>query len=357
MTGDHEAQSAIAPETTIVDWASRLLMAVEVSADHAAIVAECLVDADMRGVNTHGLQLLPSYVRRVQAGSIDASALPTITQLNGSFALVTGHGCIGPAAGRMAIDLAIELGSEHGTAFVGVRGSTHFGSVAHYVERAAMSGLIAIGGTNAKPTVVPFGGLRATLGTNPIAFAAQAAQGVFLLDMATSHVSMGKVIEARQEEMDIPSTWGLDAAGHATTNPHEVTALLPLGGPKGYGLALMIEVLAGVLTGAGVTESVGRLTDPLEAPQDVGHFFITVDPGRGLGAESFLTRLSSLWAHLKSVPSAPGFEGVYLPGEREAARRDHARRNGVALAESVAGPLRALSQELGVDVPGPLRVP
>ena len=181
-----------------------------------------------------------------------------------------------------------------------------------------------------------------------MAFAARAPQGILVADLATSESAMGKVFLAREKGERIPPSWGVDREGNPTDDPHRVYALRPLGGPKGYALALLVEVLSGVLTGAGVAHGIGRMYDEWDRPQDVGHFLLALDPGRFVGKEAFLERMGALWQALKATPPAPGHEGVFLPGELEARRRERALAEGMALPVRVVAELKALGERYGV---------
>lgn len=331
----------------LMAWAEALLRHAGADPPSAQAVAWALVEADLRGVSSHGLLRLPIYLRRLEAGLVNPSPrLPA--ELKGAVALLDGEYGFGPRVALRAVELAGELAQAHGLGAVGVRRSTHFGMAGLYAEKLAQRGFLALVTTNAEPDVVPYGGREKALGTNPIAFAAPAPQGVVVGDLATSQAAMGKVFLARKRGERIPPDWGVDREGRPTEDPHAVHALLPLGGPKGYALALLVEVLSGVLAGAGVTHGIGRMYDEWDRPQDVGHFFLALDPEAFLGREAFLERMGRLWAELKATPPAPGFPEVLLPGELEARRRAQALREGLELPEEVVAELKALGARYGV---------
>ena len=199
--------------------------------------------------------------------------------------------------------------------------------------------------------MVPYGGSRPALGTNPIAFAAPAPQGLFVLDMATSQGAMGKVFVARELDDTLPEGWAVDKHGQPTTNPNAAIAVVPFEGPKGYALAILVEVISGVFTGSGITQSIGRMYDHWDQPQDVGHFFMALDPEYTIGRSQFMERMGHLWDELKSIPPAPGFGEVMVPGELEERVRQNRLGEGIPLPESVYEELATLSQELAVEVP------
>jgi ureidoglycolate dehydrogenase (NAD+) len=199
--------------------------------------------------------------------------------------------------------------------------------------------------------VIPYGGAEPALGTNPICLAAPAGGGIFDLDMATSQVAMNRVFNARDERRPIPEGWGVDAHGRTTTDAAAVVAGMPLGGYKGYGLALMVEVLCGVLAGAGVRHGVGELYGDVGGPQDAGHFHLALDPERTVGRERFAAVLDGLLAELRAIPPSPGFEEVLVPGDPEARARAQRERSGVPIEPGLWRALQSLSAELGVPVP------
>ncbi len=305
----------------------------------------------LRGTDSHGVARLPVYVERLRAGVLNARPRPTVLRRDGAVAAVDGDQGPGQVAGVFATDVSIELAREHGAGVAVVRRSAHFGAAAYYAMRAAEQGLVAMAMTNTEPLVIPYGGAEPALGTNPICLAAPSAGGVFNLDMATSQVAMNRVWNARDEGRPIPEGWGVDAEGLTTTDAAAVVSGMPLGGYKGYGLALMVEVLCGVLAGAGVREGVGELYGDGTAPQDTGHFHLAIDPERTVGRDRFAAVLEGLLTELRAIPPAPGFDEVLVAGDPEDRARAERERSGVPIEPALWGTLGALSEELGVSVP------
>jgi LDH2 family malate/lactate/ureidoglycolate dehydrogenase len=254
-------------------------------------------------------------------------------------------------AGVFATEVACRLAATHGVGAVGVRRSSHYGAAGYYVRRAARAGYLALTTTNAEPFTVPFGGAEWGLGTNPIALAAPTTTGVFELDMATSQVAVGKVLLAREKGVPIPRGWAVDSSGAETTDPAQAEAVLPLGGYKGYGLGLLVEILSAVLTGAGVTHAAGRMYDDWERPQDVGHLLLALDPERTVGRRRFALLLDALLEELKAIPPAPGVEEVLVPGELEARTEAERARSGIPLPRAVHKTLEDLGRRLGIEPP------
>jgi ureidoglycolate dehydrogenase (NAD+) len=304
----------------------------------------------LRGTDSHGVARLPVYVDRIRGGTINTRPRPSVLRRDGAVAIVDGDRGPGQVASVFATDVSIDLAREHGVGVATVRRSAHNGAQAFYAMRAAEQGMLAIALTNTEPLVIPFGGAEPALGTNPICLAAPAAGGIFNLDLATSQVAINRIFNARDEGRPIPDDWGVDADGRPTTDPAAVVSAVPLGGYKGYALALMVEVLCGVLSGAGVRHGVGGLYTGVDVPQDVGHFHLALDPERTVGRSRFEAVLGGLLDELRAIPPAPGFEEVLVPGDPEDRARVERERSGVPIEPALWRTLQELSRELGVPV-------
>ena len=315
-------------------------------------MAASLVWTSLRGTDSHGVARVPIYVERVRGGIINNRPRPSVVRRDGAVAVVDGDHGPGQVASVLATDLSIELAREHGVGVVAVRRSGHNGAQAFYAMRAAEHGMVAIALTNTEPLVIPHGGAEPALGTNPICLAAPSSGGVFNLDMATSQVAMNRIWNARDEGRPIPESWGVDADGRPTTDAAAVTAAMPLGGYKGYGLGLMVEVLCGVLAGAGVRHGVGQLYGEGGEQQDTGHFHLAIDPERTVGRDRFAAVLGGLLGELRAIPPAPGFDEVLAPGDPEDRAFAEREQSGVPIEPALWRTLCELSRELGVDVPG-----
>ncbi len=332
-------------------WSIAMLEAAGLEPAAAEVVAATLVEASLRGVDSHGVARLPIYAERLQAGLINPRPRPRVERREGAVACIDGDHGPGQVAGVLAMELSVELARSHGVGAVTVRRSSHYGAAAYYVMRPARAGLVALSTTNSEPLVIPYGGRGLALGTNPIAFSAPTRSGELTLDMATSQVAANRVVNARDEDQPIPEGWAVDAEGRPTTDPHVAHAMVPLGGYKGYGLAILVEVLSGVLTGAGVTHGVSGLYDEFDRPQDVGHFHLAIDPERTIGRDRLAERLEGLVAELKAVPTGPGAEEVLVPGEPELRTQALRERDGIPMPPGLWGNLSELSDRLGVPRP------
>jgi ureidoglycolate dehydrogenase (NAD+) len=347
---------ASAPEEVTLEkgaleaWVARLVEAWGYSPDEAAYLARSLVDANLRGVDSHGVIRLPAYERRITERLVDPKATPLVT-VDGSVVRVDANGAAGQVATRAAVEEALRVSRETGVATAAVRGSAHFGAAGFYARWLAEQGAIALVVSNSEPIVVPYGGREPLLGTNPIAFAAPTRGTPVSLDMATSTSAMGKVFVAQAAGRPIPPTWGVDAEGEPTTDANAVTALLPAGGPKGYGLGFLVEILGGVLTGAAVARDIGNMYEDFSKPQDVGHWLLVVDIEHFLPLSEFTDRIQGLVDLAHAVAPAAGFASVLVPGEPEDRTAEQRGREGIPLAAATVAELRELGERHGVAFP------
>ncbi|HWE38998.1 MAG TPA: Ldh family oxidoreductase [Isosphaeraceae bacterium] len=319
---------------------------------HAAIAAEALATTDSWGVFTHGSKLLPGYVRRLRGGGIAGDVEPRVEAEGPAWAILDGGSALGQVVGVRAMDEAIARARRSGIAFVGARRSNHFGAAGYYAARAARAGLVGIAMANDTPSVAAPGSRGPVTGTNPLAYAIPAGAGdPILLDIAMSTVAGGKVYAAHQLGRPIPDDWIVDRQGRPTTDaslyPHHA-ALAPMAGHKGYGLALLIESLAALATGAAMTTRVGgwMFGDPA-APTEHGAACLALDvAAMAGGAEAFAGRVQTLIDEVHAAPTADGVDRLLLPGEREWANRRRALADGITLPADVVAALAPLADEL-----------
>jgi LDH2 family malate/lactate/ureidoglycolate dehydrogenase len=331
----------------------------------AAIVVGCLLESDRRGVHSHGLIRLRSYLVQARAGEIAASAEPCIVHEHGPTSLLDGRFAFGAVTGVFAMDDAIERALEFGVGVTAVRNGTHFGSAACYSLRAARRSLIGVAATNTPAAMTPWGGADARLGNNPVSVAGPTPGGApFVLDIAQSVVSRGQIKLTQLAGLPIPDTWALDADGKPTTDPLAALegALLPMAGHKGSGLALAVELLTGALAGAGLsprmvnTGLTGRRDSTAATPErGVGHLFVAIDPDRFAGRELFGSRMGDLVAAVKATTPAEGVSEVLVPGEPEHRAEVAAAAKGVALPAESIEELRVLAADEGLVFPEPSR--
>ncbi len=346
-----------------------------VAEGEGAITARVLVAADLRGIASHGVARLGRYVKGLKEGYIVAGARFDVREPVPVIGVIDAKNGIGQVVSDLAMDLAVSKAKANGLGVVTVKNSNHYGIAGYYVQKAIDAGMIGLCMTNAAPLVVPTHGADAILGTNPIAFGAPGADGLdFLLDMATSVVPRGKLEVYDRNRKQMPVGWAVDEHGYDSKNPGLVLAnlvkragggILPLGGRgeefsgyKGYGLALMVDVLCGVLSGSAFgpdVDNVRREARPDEtlAPR-VGHFFLAIDIARFMPLAEFRQRLTELAGVLKNSRKALDRSTIYIHGEKEQTRAKLHERAGIPLAANVLAALRTIASECGL--PGPVTV-
>lgn len=342
------------PHEDLFDFGRRVFESLGVPADDARDVSSCLIKAELRGVDSHGMVRLPVYARRLQAGVVKPRPAIRLLASSTAAALLDGDNGLGPVVGSRAIEAAFDLARQHGTGFVGVRNSNHFGPAAYYVEKAVMQGFIGLAISNAPPNMAPFGGRARFLGTNPVAVGVPAGdEAPLIFDASTSVVARGKIIVAAHNKTTIPEGWAVDPDGYATTDPEQALAgaVLPFGGAKGSAISFIIDIFCGVLTGAAFATHLHTLED-LGSVQNVGHVLAAVRTDLFLPDDEFRTRMDAVLRMLKASPPAPDGSGrVLVPGEIELAEESRNRAQGVALAAPIVAQLSRLGQELGVAFP------
>ncbi len=301
----------------------------------AKIAVDVLLRANLRGIDTHGIQRLLMYIPRIRKGLINPRPAIRIEHWAPATKIVCGDDGLGPVVATRAMKEAIALAKDFGISFVGCRDSNHFGAAAPYVLMACEERLIGITGSNAFPTMAPSGGMKNLIGNNPLAIGVPAdGLSPFVLDMAMSVSSRGRIREMAEKGEKIPEGWALDAEGKPTTDPLDGLKglVLPVGLHKGYALALAIEILSGVMTGAGFSKGVKSLVQQWEEPQHVGHFFIGLDPLRFMTWEDFSKRMSELYKMMRSAPPLDPQRPILIPGEPEANTEENRRKNGIPMA-------------------------
>lgn len=313
-------------------------------------MADAIVAADRRGVDSHGVTRLEAYVTMLEAGGINGDPDVTVERTAPAALRVDADHGPGQLAAAEAMDAATEAAADAGVACATVTDSNHFGLAGYYAERASDRGYIGLVTTNADATVAPYGGTEPVFGTNPIAVSIPTPRSFpITVDLATSAASLGAVELAAAAGADVPSEWGLDESGEPTTDPDAVTALRPLGGPKGFGLALVVDVLSGVLSGAGISATRVGLYDDPGSSMGIGHAVAAIDVGAFRDREAFLADIDELIATITSIPPRPDVEEVRLPGQGAARTRRERDEHGIPLDEKVLGTLDTLADRYGVD--------
>jgi LDH2 family malate/lactate/ureidoglycolate dehydrogenase len=318
----------------------------------ANTVAECLVRADLRGVDTHGIRRLPVYVDRLRRGLINPSPLLEPEPVARAAAALDGRNGFGFVVATRAMSEAMSIAGDCGVGIVSVKRSTHFGMAAAYVLQAVERGFMAIVFTNASPGLAPWGGRTPLLGTSPLAAGAPAGTSIpFILDMSPAVAARGKIRKALQLGQRLPPTWALDAQGKPTTDPQAALdgVLQPIGGPKGSGLAIMMDIFGGLISGAAYAGDVGDMYKVLDRPQNVGHFFLAMRPDLFIPLDDYRQRMESLVERIHSSSPAEGFGEVLIPGEIESREERLRTQTGIPFSASQLHELRSLGLEVGVE--------
>ncbi|MBI3850405.1 MAG: Ldh family oxidoreductase [Verrucomicrobia bacterium] len=323
--------------------------------------ADVLALTDAWGTFTHGTKCLRGYLRRLKAGGLRASARPAISAEGPAWAIVNGHSALAMVTSVFAMRTAIAKAKTCGIAYVGVRNSCHYGAAGYYASLAADEGLIGLSMANDIPSVAAPGSRGAITGSNPISYAVPAGKHrSILLDMSVATVAGGKVYAARTRSESIPNTWLIGKDGKPTTDPSgypEVGALQPAAGHKGYGIALLIETLTGILSGASVTWKVGSwLWDDGTKPTDHGAAFIAIDVNTIMPASEFTRRVEALVDEIHRAPRADSVERLYVPGEMEWERHSRAVREGIVLPSDVVDSLRDSAAMVGLKLEEYLKI-
>ncbi|KAI1465387.1 putative malate/L-lactate dehydrogenase [Daldinia caldariorum] len=317
---------------------------------NAAIVARCLVAADLRGVDTHGINRIPSYMARVRSGVLDAAASPDVAKVTPAVARVDGRNGFGFLAAEAGMRAACEMARELGVGMAGVRRSNHFGMSAWVVQQAIDAGMISLVFTNSSPALPAFGGRSKLLGVSPIACGAPGGNPgkPFILDMAPSVAARGKIYKAKRRGEKIPLDWALDAEGRPTDDPAAALegVMLPMGGPKGSALAIMMDVFSGVLSGSAFAGGVTGPYDPSKA-SDVGHFLVAIKPDLFMSLDEFRERMDILYQRVVGSDKAAGVERIYFPGEIEQLTQEQREKTGIPFVQAEIDALNEEAKKVG----------
>ncbi|MCM2502638.1 Ldh family oxidoreductase [Aureimonas altamirensis] len=331
---ENQNEKTVVAEAELQRAATDTLIALGLGEVDASDTARILVLADLFGVSTHGTSRIQSYGERLALGGIAARPDIRIERVAPGIARVDGDNGVGPLVGQHSLRAAMDLARENGIGIALARGSNHFGPVGPYCYVAAESGFASFIGSNATTTIAPWGGREARLGNSPIGFGIPNPGGSpIILDMAMSVVARAKIRNAAKQGRAIPSDWATNRAGVATEDPNEALDgfLQPIGGHKGYGLALIVDLLAGVLSDAAYLSHVRSWVDTPDQPQNLGHFFILLDTSR-LGSASWLAaRVRDFSDIIHSTPSVGPENPVLLPGEIELTNLARQRRHGISI--------------------------
>lgn len=333
---NHEEKLINVSHTRLHDLIKAKLEKAGLKEDQAEETAKHLVYADLCGIHSHGAVRVEYYAERINKGGIITEPNLNFEKTGESTGIYHGDNAQGHYVANLALEPAIKMAKETGLAVVGVSRVGHTGTLSYYMHKVAAAGLMGISMTQSDPMVVPFGGAEIYYGTNPIAFCAPSdGDHPLVFDMATTVQAWGKILDARSKGRQIPDTWAVDENGAATTDPNEVRGLLPIAGPKGYGLMMMVDMLSGILLGIPFGRNVTSMYADLHSTRDLGQIYILIDPERFAGLDSVKANVTQTMADLNAIKPAPGFESVQYPGQGSTERYAKNLANGIDIPESI----------------------
>jgi LDH2 family malate/lactate/ureidoglycolate dehydrogenase len=323
---------------------TQLLQALGAEDKEARLVAEILLQADMRGIRTHGCAFLPLIAERCAHGLLN---IPTKTKRitdEGAVTHIDGNNGLGQVAAAEAMGICINKARNHGVALALIRNTNHIGFLGYYTLMAAAEGMVGICATNAAASVAPWGGAEPFFGSNPLSIAAPVAKGApLVLDMSASVVARGKIRRAQRLNENIPLGWALDETGSPTTDPAKAIkgTLLPIAGHKGSGLAFFIDLICGLLSGSKYGRELLTFHKPI-GPTGVGAMFMAIDVGRFMPLERFEALVKEYAAAIRNSRKAVGVERIFLPGEIEAENADASKLEGIEVDSQIIEKINAL---------------
>ena len=344
------------PADRLRGWTQEILMKVGVSRDDAALFTDSMIEANLRGVDTHGItRMLCVYVERIQKGVMSAKSNLDVVREKASTVLIDCHNSIGQVGAARAMQMTIEKAAKTGVAFSAVRHSNHYGMAAYWAMMALPHGMIGFSSTNAPAAMAPTGGRTAMFGTNPLAVAIPAGRELpVVLDLATTVVARGRINLYAKQDKPLEPGWAFDERGVPTTDPHAALKglLAPIGGYKGYGIALAIDFLCGILTGSNYgAHFPGFLADNMIEPTDVGSVFGAVNVESFMDLPEFTAAIDKAIREIKTSARAEGAERIYIPGEIEFETKAERLAKGIPIPDPVVKDFIALGSELGVPFP------
>jgi LDH2 family malate/lactate/ureidoglycolate dehydrogenase len=347
------SEAVVLPLDEVEALAARLLVAAGTSPDDAAAVAKTLAWADVRGRHAQGIFRLPVLEKMLRHGLVTSPAAMVWTELSPTAHHLDAGNGFGQVAGIRAMDKAIEVARTFGMGIVAVNNTNHYGAASYFCAQAAEAECLGLAFTNASPKVAPFGGTKALLGTNPIAFGCPSPAAPILVDFSTGAVAGSTVRHSGASGGSLPEGVALDRSGQPTTDPAAIKdgCLLPAAGPKGFGLGLMVEVLCGILAGAGMSYEVGPYYSTWTREVGIGHMFMAIDIARFQPLDVFLERVGGLIAAVKSCPPQSGVDEILIPGEVRERYAQQYSNTGVPLDAATVDTLDELGGRLNVTLP------
>ena len=338
------------PAAQLTAFVTRLFVAAGISERSAQLVAEALVDADLQGVSSHGVMLIDMYLDRIRGGSVSTAEEAAVISDKGAAVVLDARNALGQLTSAQAMAIAIDRARQYGVGIVAVRHGFHFGTARRYAIQAANADCVGIVMCNTRPLMPAPGGAERVVGNNPLAIAVPSDGPIpIVLDMATSEAAMGKIRMAEKAGEAIPQTWAVRSDGSPTSSASEAIAgmLLPSGGPKGFGLSFMIDLLCGLLSGGASGDAVKPLYGDASVPYDSSHLFLAIDVAHFGDPAVVRSAAAAAADRIRSGKRAPGVAQLFAPGEPEWRRRESAGGK-VMLTPAVVDMLKRMAQELRV---------
>ncbi|MDN3017974.1 Ldh family oxidoreductase [Paenibacillus sp. BSR1-1] len=348
MNGFHNVQPV-----TLEKVVAGILEKNNVPTEDAQVTAASLVDADLRGVSSHGVMRLPIYLSRLQNGVIPGAADVQIIKETASTAVLDGRDGLGQVVSKKAIDILLEKAEKNAISAVTVRNSNHYGAAAYWASKIQEKNMIGFSFSNVEPLMPPPGGAAARIGNNPISIVVPSGDArPIVVDMATSTVPLGKIINAKNKGESIPEGWAVDSTGKSTTDPEKVVNggfLFPVGGPKGYSLAIIVDVLSALLSGGAIGNEINSMYNDIENPNCVSHFFMAIRIDAFIEPAIFYQAVQRYTSFIKDTPLAEGSSGIFMPGEIEHLNKEKNVTAGINLPDAVFDQLVELANEAGLE--------
>ena len=350
-------QPILIDETALGGFMAEAFERSGLSPAHARQVAQSMIMADLRGVGTHGVIRSGGYIERFRTGLVNPRPEPRLASTYPWAVAMDADNAMGAVAANLAMDVVLSRAERLGVGGATVKRSNHFGAASVYALQAVEAGCIGIVLSPASRSLAPFGSMEPMFGTNPIAVAIPAGRHhPWVLDMATSIAARGHIRVAARRGEPIPEGWALDAEGRPTTDAAAALkgVMLPFSGPKGSALAMMVDVLGGVLSGSAFAGEIRDMTQDFTAPQDVGHFFLALKVDAFMPEAEFAARMEEEIRRLKALRPAAGFDEVCYPGEREARLAERRRAEGIPIPPETMKVLSEVADRIGVALPAAL---
>jgi len=352
LSGSTSGSIRLVPPSRLCSFLRSVLEKAEVPGEDAAIVADCLVAANLSGIDSHGVVRFAHYVTRLENGTIKSRPDLKFERRASSLGIMDGDDGLGHLVTYHACTKAMELAEESGSGIVVVKNSSHFGMAGYYIQRIVSMGYVGMAMTATDAFLIPFGARRPFFGTNPIAIGFPTEGLPVILDMATTTVAQGKTAVAKTEGKPIPPDWGFDENGNPTTDPNRIVGFHPIAGPKGSGLAMIIDIFCSILSGMPWGPHITAMYGELDKPRRLGHLIVALDIKRLMPLDLFKQRLGEMLQEFSVLSPAEGFDRVCYPGQIEGEKRQRRSIEGIPLDPGVCRELEGLSRKFDVPFPG-----